>query len=121
MCKHPSWDTHTLAGTNEDQWNQRDFMQGGPPGSAIHMPSFVDPSRLPGQSTHQVTNIHWPSIGATNRDVIIVAGPDGRQSSISYHVYVEGFLHPYSCQLFYKRDQVTERSKSSYYAVLYGH
>jgi hypothetical protein len=52
-----------------------------------------------------------------------VAGPDGRQTSIAYQVYVEGYTpHLYSRQSFYKRDWAQqERSKSSYYTVLYGH
>jgi hypothetical protein len=112
---------HPHLGTNDNQWENRDFMPGGPPNSAMATPSFLDRFRPPGRATHQVTNIRWPSIGATSRNAIIVAGPDGRQSSIAYYVYVEGFPHPYSRQLFYKRDRATKRSKSHYYAVLYSH
>ena len=77
---------HPHPGSADDQWEGRDFMPGGPPNSATATPSFVDRFRPPGRSAHQVTNIHWPTIGPTNRDAIIVAGPDGRQSSIAYQI-----------------------------------
>jgi hypothetical protein len=107
---------YLIPGTGDDHWKDRDFMPGGSPDSAIATLSFTDRFRPPlAWSTHQVANINWPSPGATNR---IVTGPDGRQSSITYQVYVEGFPHPYSRQLFHKRDRAQERSKSSYYVVL---
>jgi hypothetical protein len=109
-----------LPGTNGDHWEDRDFMPDGSSDSAIATPSFVDYFRPPGRSTHYVANIHWPSPGATNCDAIIVAGPGGLQSSIAYQVYVKGFPHPYSRHSFYKRDRAEERSKSTYYAVLFG-
>jgi hypothetical protein len=97
-------------------------MTGSSPDSAIATPSFVDHFRPPlARSTHQVADIGWPSPGATNCNAIVVAGLAGRQSSIAYQVYVEGLPHPSSRQSFYKRNRAQERSKPSYYVILYGH
>jgi hypothetical protein len=88
-------------------------MPGRSPDTTIATPSFVDRFRSPARPAHQVAHIHWPSPGATNCDAIIVAGPHGHQSPIEYQVYIKGFPHPYSRQLFCKPNSAQERSKST--------